>query len=105
MHDLFVAGSTIIKNTAAGPEVYSLEQFIDTRAELLGNGTLTGFRERELETSTEIDGNHAERVCTYTKSGVLNGTPFTTRGVKVMRLVRTRVGWRLAALAWDDERA
>ena len=98
VHDLFVAGSTIIKNTAAGPEVYSLERF-------LGNGTLTGFRERELEHSTEIEGDNAERVCTYTKSGVLNGEPFTTRGVKVMRLLRTQVGWRLAALAWDDERA
>ena len=41
VHDLFVAGSTIIKNTAAGPEVYSLERF-------LGNGTLTGFRQREI---------------------------------------------------------
>lgn len=100
-----MAGSTIIKNTPAGPEVYSLEQFVDTRAEILGNGTLTGFRERELETSTEIDGDHAERVCTYTKSGVLDGVAFTTRGVKVMRLARTQAGWRLAALAWDDEQA
>jgi hypothetical protein len=89
-----VPGSTIINNTGGTPEVYSLEQFI----------SLTGSRETELETSTEIEGDHAERVCTYTKSGVLNGTPFTTRGVKVMRLRRTPDGWRLSALAWDDER-
>ena len=103
--DLFLPGSSIIKNTAAGPEVYTLERFIETRTAILSDGTLTGFRERELDTNTEVDGNHAERVCTYTKSGVLNGVAFTTRGVKVMRLMRTADGWRLTALAWDDENA
>ncbi len=98
-------GSTIIKNTDAGPEVYTLERFIATRAAILSDGTLTGFRERELETNTEFHGDTAERVCVYTKSGVLNGKPFTTRGVKVMRLTRTPEGWRLSALAWHDEPA
>ncbi len=97
-------GSTIIKNTDAGPEVYTLERFIATRATILSDGTLTGFREHELETNTELHGDTAERVCVYTKSGVLDGEPFTTRGVKVMRLTRTPDGWRLSALAWDDER-
>lgn len=105
VHDLFVPGSTIIKNTDAGPEVYTLERFIATRATILRDGTLTGFRERELETNTEFHGDTAERVCVYTKSGVLNGKPFTTRGVKVMRLTRTPEGWRLSALAWHDEPA
>jgi ribosomal-protein-serine acetyltransferase len=101
--DLFLPGSSIVKNTAAGPEVYTLERFIATRSAMLSDGSLTGFREQELKASTEIEGDHAERVCTYMKSGSLNGSPFTTRGVKVMRLARTPAGWRLAALAWDDE--
>ena len=101
--ELFLPGSSIVKNTAAGPEVYTLERFIETRSAILTDGSLTGFREQELQASTEIEGDHAERVCTYTKSGVMDGAPFTTRGVKVMRLARTAAGWRLAALAWDDE--
>jgi len=103
--ELFLPNSTIIKNGPAGPEVFSLERFIETRTTILSDGSLTGFREQELQASTEIEGDNAERVCTYSKSGVLNGSPFTTRGVKVMRLNRTPAGWRLAALAWDDEQA
>ena len=33
-----------------------------------------------------------------------DGTPFTARGMKTLQLVRTSAGWRISAVAWDDER-
>ena len=35
---------------------------------------------------------------------MLDGEPFTGRGAKSVQLVRTSDGWRISAVAWDDER-
>jgi hypothetical protein len=70
---------------------------------LLAGGSLLAFVERELSERTEIFGSIALRSSTYTKSGVLDGTPFEGRGVKLMQLAKTADGWRLSALSWEDE--
>ena len=71
---------------------------------MLSNGTLTDFREWELSGHTEIFGDIAQHFCSYAKAGVLLGASFTGRGMKTMQFVRTAAGWRISAVAWDDER-
>jgi hypothetical protein len=102
--DLCIPEAIISKCVAPAPEVFTLEEFIAPREALLCNGTLTDFQESETAERTVIVGNIAQRVCTYAKSGVLDGVPFRSRGVKVFQLIRSPAGWRIAAVAWDDER-
>jgi hypothetical protein len=102
--DLFVSNGLIAKCTGADPEISTLQEFIAPRQELLTNGTLTDFAESETSERTQIFGNIAQRICTYQKSGRLNGVPFSTRGVKTFQFVRTRTGWRVLSVTWDDER-
>lgn len=101
--DLCVPQALIAKCVATAPEVMSLETFIAPRQIMLSNGTLTEFREVETSHRTEVFGNVAQRACTYSKSGVLNGTPFQTRGVKVFQFIKGPQGWRITSVSWDDE--
>ena len=103
IHRLFIPQGIVIKNCGT-PEIYTLEQFIAPREVLLNKGELVDFKERELRERTEIFGNIAQRFCLYEKSGVLSGTPFKTRGMKTLQFIKTEEGWRMSALAWDDER-
>jgi hypothetical protein len=102
--DLCIAEAVIAKCLSPAPEVMSLQSFIAPRQELLTNGTLTDFEEVETSSRTSIFGNVAQRACTYTKTGVLDGVPFRTRGVKVFQFIKTPQGWRISAVSWDDER-
>ncbi len=102
--DLFIPNGLIAKCTGPDPEISTLHEFIAPRQELLTNGSLTDFSESETSEGTHIFGNTAQRVSTYQKSGCLNGVPFSTRGVKTFQFVRTRIGWRILSVSWDDER-
>ena len=104
LHELFVASALITKNVGAAPEFYGIDEFIEPRRKLLSDGTLVDFEEHELAERTEIFGGIAQRFCLYEKSGVHMGTPFRTRGMKSLQFVRTNDGWKIAAVAWDDER-
>ena len=77
--------------------------FIAPRAELLLGGRLREFEEHETAQHTEIAGPIAQRWLRYEKSGELDGRPFEGAGTKAMQLVRTRRGWKIAALAWSDD--
>jgi hypothetical protein len=101
---LFVAPGIIAKCVEREPEILSLEAFIAPRQQLLTNGSLTDFSEVELSEVTHIFGHIAQRVSTYRKSGVLNGVPFQTDGVKLFQFIETMNGWRILAMSWDDER-
>lgn len=102
--DLFVPNGLIAKCTGADPEISTLQEFIEPRKELLTNGSLTEFSESEASERTEIFGNIAQRLSTYQKSGSLDGVPFTAHGVKTFQFVKTRLGWRILSVTWDDER-
>ena len=104
IYQLCIPEALIIKNTGAAPEVYSLEQFIAPRKKILTDGTLVDFSEEEISGATSIFGNIAQRFCSYRKSGILSGQAFETKGMKVIQFIRTPDGWRISALAWDDER-
>ncbi|MBV9992128.1 MAG: nuclear transport factor 2 family protein [Alphaproteobacteria bacterium] len=96
--------SAVISKAVAGLETYAVHSFIEPRAKLLTDGNLVDFREEETESRTDIVGSIAQRISLYRKSGTMMGERFEGRGVKVFQLVRAAGGWRIAALAWDDER-
>ncbi len=101
--ELFIPAGVITK-AIEGAEVYSLRSFVEPRAQLLTSGALTEFSEEEISGRTDVIGNIAQRLSTYRKSGVLSGKPFEAKGAKVFQFVRTSAGWRISAVAWDDER-
>jgi hypothetical protein len=104
LRHVFLPEAVIIRTCGGAPTVYGVDSFITPRQELLTNGTLTDFREWELAGHTEVFGDIAQHFCSYAKSGVQHGTPFTGRGMKSLQFVRTPAGWRISAVAWDDER-
>ena len=101
---LFLPAGIIVKAVGDAREVYSVRNFIAPRLRILTDGTLTDFREEETEARTDILGNVAQRICLYRKSGVMAGERIEGKGVKVLQFVRDAAGWRLSAVAWDDER-
>lgn len=101
---LFVERGLLIKNVGASPEIASVRSFIEPREELVRSGTLTRFEEHELSESTAIFGNVAHRFSVYAKSGTSGGASFATRGVVSTQFVHTPDGWKMSAMAWDDER-
>ena len=103
IHDLFIPQGLIVKNVGPNPEIYNLQQFIEPRARMFEEGRLVDFVEEELSERTEIFGNIAQRFCRYRKSGTINGTPFETEGMKTIQFINTENGWKMSALAWDDE--
>ena len=101
---LFVPMGLLIKNSAATPEISSPAEFIAPRRRAVESGELTRFLEIELWETTRIFGNVAHRFSAYGKSGVLKGVPFEARGMISTQFVLTPAGWRMSAMAWDDER-
>ncbi len=101
---LFIERGLLIKNTSSTPEISSVREFVEPRQTLVSSGTLTCFKESELSESTTIFGNIANRLSVYAKSGTANGVPFEAQGVITTQFVNTPVGWKMSAMAWDDER-
>ena len=104
IHDLFVPTGLLIKNVGATPEISSPAEFIAPRRAAVESGELTRFLETELWETTRIFGNVAHRFSAYAKSGVSKGEPFQARGMISTQFIHTPAGWRISAMAWDDER-
>lgn len=105
LHELFIEDGMLIKNTTEVPEISSVDEFIAPRRALVATGKLASFREYETAEITEVFGQVAHRFSTYAKAGVLDGEPFEGRGVISTQFIRTPEGWRIASMAWDDERS
>ena len=103
IYDLAIPTAVIVKAMAPTPESYSLRDFVEPRQALLSSGTLVNFEESELSARTDIAGNVAQRYSRYRKTGILAGVRFVIDGVKMFQFVRLPEGWRISALAWDDE--
>ncbi|MEO8545400.1 MAG: hypothetical protein ABI434_17585 [Burkholderiaceae bacterium] len=67
-------------------------------------GDLTRFDEREISESTTIFGNVAHRFSVYAKSGTMKNIAFEAKGMISTQFVLTPTGWKMSAMAWDDER-
>ncbi|MBM2620966.1 DUF4440 domain-containing protein [Actinoplanes sp. LDG1-06] len=100
---LFLPEAVIIKTGDGDPAIYTVDSFLKPRRDLLLGGALSEFREWETGGHTEMFGDIAQHFCSYAKAGVLDGIPFTGRGMKTMQFVRTKTGWRISSLAWHDE--
>jgi hypothetical protein len=101
---LFLPGAVIVRTCGGEPTVYDVEGFIAPRRALLCGGTLTDFAEWELRGHTEIFGDIAHHFGSYAKAWLQDGEPRGGRGMKTLQFVRTPIGWRISAVAWDDER-
>ncbi|MET3985320.1 DUF4440 domain-containing protein [Streptomyces sp. PvR034] len=101
---LVIPGGVIVMT---GPDftVYSVDEFIEPRRRLLGDGRLVEFTEWETSERTEIAGDIASRFGEYRKSGILDGEPIEGGGTKTIQFVRTTDGWRIAAFSWYDRPA
>jgi hypothetical protein len=104
IHGLFIEAGLLIKNTGSSPEISTVRQFIEPREGLVHSGELTRFREAELSETTELFGNVAHRFSAYVKSGTLKGAHFEARGMISTQFILTPAGWKISAMAWDDER-
>ena len=104
IHGLFIETGLLVKNTTSTPEISTVSQIIEPRQGMVRSGNLTRFNEVELCESTEIFGNVAHRFSSYAKSGTMKGVPFTARGMISTQFVQTPAGWKISAMAWDDER-
>ena len=104
IHGLFIERGLLIKNVGSSPEVSTVREFIEPRQALIDSGALTRFQESELSETTTIFGNVAHRFSTYVKSGISSGVPFVTRGMITTQFINTPQGWKMSAMAWDDER-
>jgi len=104
IYALFVDSGLLIKNTAATPEISGIRQFIEPRQAMVRAGELSRFSEVELSATTEVFGNVAHRFSAYAKSGIMKGVPFEARGMVSTQFINTPSGWKMSAMAWDDER-
>jgi hypothetical protein len=103
IRDLFIDQGLLIKNVGT-PDIATVDEFIAPRQALVDSGELTEFEERELAHVDEVFGNVAHRMSTYSKRGIQGGVRFEARGVISTQFVFTPSGWRMSAMAWDDER-
>jgi hypothetical protein len=100
---LFIAQGLLIKNVGSA-EITTVDEFIAPRRALVDSGELTEFKEGELSATTAVFGNVAHRMSAYFKRGVQGGVRFHARGMISTQFVLMPAGWRMSAMAWDDER-
>ena len=104
IYGLFIDTGLLIKNVGSSPEISTVAEFTRPRRASVDAGQLTQFHEAEIAAVTEVFGNVAHRFSSYSKSGTLNGTPFSGRGMISTQFINTPGGWKMSAMAWDDER-
>lgn len=104
LHDLFIEAGLLIRLSSSVPEVDNVAAFIQPRMAMVLAGELTRFREWEISATTQVFGNVAHRYSAYGKAGVMRGVAFQARGMISTQFARTAAGWRITAMAWDDER-
>jgi hypothetical protein len=104
LKQVFLPEAVIVRAGGGAPAVYGVDDFIEPRRVLLTSGVLTEFREWEVSGRTEVFGDIAQHFCGYAKAGVRDGVSFAGRGMKSLQFVRMPDGWRISAVAWDDER-
>ena len=104
IRDVFVAQGLLVRALESPPEISTVNEFIAPRLEQVRSGRLTAFTETELSGENATFGNVTQRWSHYDKRGVLDGKPFAAQGWISTQFVRTPQGWRITAMAWDDER-
>jgi hypothetical protein len=104
LRDLFVPQALVTSTVGNEPVVMGVDAFIEPREALLGDGTLDEFSEWGTGGRIDVFGDIAHWFGGYAKAGVRAGVRTEGQGMKSIQLVRTSKGWRITAVAWDDER-
>jgi RimJ/RimL family protein N-acetyltransferase len=92
----------ILKKSSKEEEVYNLNTFIEPRRKILSDGTLTEFEEYEILEETRILNNIAQRYSNFQKHGYFNQAYFKEKGNKLFQFVKTKDGWKISAVIWED---
>jgi hypothetical protein len=100
---LFAGKAVVAIHSASGPVICSVEEFARPRIELLSSGRLVDFFEWETTAETQIVGPMAARKSRYSKSGALDGSPYSGSGTKLFQLALAGAEWRIVALSWFDD--
>ncbi len=101
----FTDKATIVRRSAAGAEIFNVEEFALPRIALLIQGALRDFHEWETDATTQLFDGIATRTSRYAKAGLLDGKDYAGAGTKCFQLVELDSGWRIAAMAWVDDPA
>jgi hypothetical protein len=102
LRGLFAPFALIVRVSAAGTDNWTVHNFLEPRAALLTDGTLTEFHEWEVR-SRNVGGRRiASRWSEYEKAGVRDGTPFRGAGRKLIGLHRGGEGWLISSVLWED---
>lgn len=103
LYEICLPQAVIVNATNAEPAIYSLEQFVEPRRELLASGALVDFREYETSSETAVHGRIAQRTSRYEKMWVQDGASRHGAGTKVISFLLTPQGWKIASVLWHDE--
>ncbi len=101
---LFAEGARLVRTASGRPESIGIDEFVRDRTEQVRSGQLTAFAERETAQVTERFGNVAHRFSTYSKHSEHAGVVAESDGIISTQFVHSPAGWRISAMAWDDER-
>ena len=101
---LFAEGARLVPTASGQPERIGIDEFLRDRTEQVRSGRLSAFAERETSQVTERFGNVAHRFSTYSKRSEHAGAVAESDGIISTQFVNTPAGWRISAMAWDDER-
>lgn len=101
--ELCLPQALIIRKAGLTEEVYNPETFIAPRKNMLSDGTLTEFEERETKEHTTLSGTMAQRSSVYRKQGVLNHRAFEQTGHKFFQFIKTLQGWKISSVIWQDD--
>lgn len=93
----------IVRKSKDEEEIFNIETFITPRQKILSDGTLTEFEEYEIIGETKIVNNLAHRLSKYQKKGYLNGEYFEGNGTKFFQYTKTKTGWKINSVIWEDE--
>jgi hypothetical protein len=104
LRELFIAEGKLINLSGDVADIASVDGFIAPRQRAVDSGALAWFEEVELDGVDQVFGNVAHRFSNYAKVGERDGVEFSGRGMISTQFVRTRDGWRISSMAWDDER-
>lgn len=99
-----VENTFISRNSKNNTDIFNLETFITPRIELLTNGSLINFEEKEISESTVIKENIAQRVSLYQKEGILNGERFSETGNKLFQFLKIDNTWKICSIIWNDNK-
>lgn len=103
LYELFLPQAIIVQNVEGAGEVLDVPGFVEPRRAILRGGSMEVFREWETSETTEIFGHIAHRFSRYEKTWISGGKPCRGAGAKCLQFIRTAGGWKISALAWDDD--